>query len=122
MKYARLTKVEVVDFNFFFRAATMPNTMQPPPGMMQGPPPGVAPFGGPPPQFGGPPPFGYPPPGFQHGFPGGNFNGMPPVGGPPAWGMPPQAIMQQVTSTVTYTSNEMRNHDARVFCIHLCYP
>lgn len=60
-----------------------------PPGMMQGPPPGMPPqFGGPPPPHfapgGPPPPFGLPPPGFQGGFP-------PPFSAPPGhWGMPGQ--------------------------------
>ncbi|KAE8741466.1 hypothetical protein FOCC_FOCC013010 [Frankliniella occidentalis] len=67
----------------------MPNTMQPPPGMMQGPPPGMPPFGGPPPQFGGPPPFGMPPPGYQQGYPPYN---APPGGAPGAWNMPPQGM------------------------------
>lgn len=63
-----------------------------PPGLMQGPPPGMPPFGGPPGQFGGPP-FGMPPPGFQ-----GNWGpGAPPpwAGGPPGpvpWGMPPNMM------------------------------
>ena len=59
-----------------------------PPGMMQGPPPGMPPqFGGPPPPHfapgGPPPPFGLPPPGFQGGFP-------PPFAAPPHWSMPGQ--------------------------------
>nr|CAD7392516.1 unnamed protein product [Timema cristinae] len=73
----------------------MPNTMQPPPGMMQGPPPGMPPpFGGPPPShFGGPPPFGMPPPGFQGpGNFGPGFGGMPPPGQGGPWGMPPQGM------------------------------
>lgn len=55
--------------------------LQPPPGLLQGPPPGVPPFGGPPGQFGAPP-FGMPPPGFQGTW----APGAP----PPAWaGGPP---------------------------------
>nr|XP_022904284.1 transcription elongation regulator 1 [Onthophagus taurus] len=63
------------------------STLQPPPGLLQGPPPGVPPFAaGPPGQF---PPFALPPPGFQ-----GNWAGGPPgwPAGPPGgapWGMPP---------------------------------
>lgn len=71
-------------------AATGNGPMQPPPGLMQGPPPGIPPFGGPPGQFGAPP-FGMPPPGFQGSW----APGAPPPawgGGPPGvtpWGMPP---------------------------------
>lgn len=63
------------------QVATSNGPMQPPPGLLQGPPPGVPPFGGPPGQFGGPP-FGMPPPGFQGTW----APGAP----PPAWaGGPP---------------------------------
>lgn len=58
---------------------------------MQGPPPGVPPFGGPPGQFGAPP-FGMPPPGFQGSWGAGgppNWNGPPGVG---PWGMPPALL------------------------------
>lgn len=67
--------------------------LQPPPGLMQGPPPGIPPFAGPPGQFGAPP-FGMPPPGFQGSW----APGAPPpawAGGPPGvapWGLPPAML------------------------------
>lgn len=58
---------------------SQPNTLQPPPSLMQGPPPGMNPFGNPTGQFTGPP-FGMPPPGFPPGGWGGP--GAPPPGWP----------------------------------------
>lgn len=60
-------------------ATSQPNTLQPPPSLMQGPPPGINPFGNPAGQFTGPP-FGMPPPGFPPGSWGGP--GAPPPGWP----------------------------------------
>ncbi|KRT84883.1 hypothetical protein AMK59_601 [Oryctes borbonicus] len=65
---------------------SVPTNLQPPPGLIQGPPPGVPPFAGPPGQF---PPFGMPPPGFQGNWAPGAAPGWPgPPSGPP-WAMPP---------------------------------
>lgn len=97
-----------------------------PPGLMQGPPPGMPPFGGPPGQFGGPP-FGMPPPGFQ-----GNWGpGAPPwAGGPPGpapWGMPPglmpgmqppinpveeAAVMAKIDPDIVAKASEWSEHKA----------
>ncbi|KAJ8921975.1 hypothetical protein NQ315_008612 [Exocentrus adspersus] len=65
-----------------------PTQMPPPHGLLQGPPPGLNPFG-PPGQF-APPPFGMPPPGFQGAWPGQpGWPGAPP-GAP--WALPPGLI------------------------------
>lgn len=102
-----------------------------PPNIMQGPPPGMPPFGGPlgPPGFGGPP-FGMPPPGFQGnwGPPGGGPPGW--VGGPPGpgpWGMPPNllpgmppaitaideaAVMSKIDPEIVAKASEWTEHKA----------
>lgn len=72
---------------------------------IQGPPPGMSPFGAPAP-FGGPPPFGMPPPGF--GGPG------PGPGQYPGWGMTPptaqpisgQPVMNPVAAQANAVPNE----------------
>lgn len=105
-----------------------PNGPMQPSGLMQGPPPGMAPFGGPPGpgQFGGPP-FGMPPPGFQ-----GNWGPGPPpwATGPPCptpWGMPPglipgmqphinpieeAAVMAKVDPEIVAKASEWTEHKA----------
>lgn len=105
-------------------ATTQPNTLQPPPSLMQGPPPGMAPFGNPN-QFNGPP-FGMPPPGFPPtwGGPGapppGWPAGMPPPGGP--WGIPPlmgqmgqideSIILAQVDPEIIAKASDWSEHKA----------
>ncbi|KAF5276039.1 hypothetical protein FQA39_LY00835 [Lamprigera yunnana] len=108
-----------------------------PAGLMQGPPPGMGPFGGPPGggQFGGPP-FGMPPPGFQ-----GNWGpGAPPWAGghpgPTPWGMPPglmpgmqppisaieeAAVMAKVDPEIVAKASEWTEHkapDGRFYYYH----
>lgn len=83
-------------------------------GMMQGPPPGVPPFGGPPPQFGGPPPYGMPPPGFSQGYPPYT---APPGGAAGAWNMPPQGIPpgvapMQIDPEIVARASEWTEHRA----------
>lgn len=97
-----------------------PNTLQPPPGLMQGPPPGgMPPFGGP-----GCPPFGMPPPGFQNNWPPGGppgWQGMPPWGMPPVSGMPGMAsqfgpdeatLLSQIDPEILAKSAEWSEHKA----------
>uniref|UniRef100_V5GT16 Transcription elongation regulator 1-like protein n=1 Tax=Anoplophora glabripennis TaxID=217634 RepID=V5GT16_ANOGL len=70
--------------------APTPTQIPPPHSLLQGPPPGLNPFG-PPGQFAAPP-FGMPPPGFQGAWPGQPGPGWP--GAPPGapWALPPGLI------------------------------
>lgn len=108
-------------------SSTQPNTLQPPPNLLQGPPPGMAPpFN----QFAAPP-FGMPPPGFPGaaGWPTGAppgwppaAGGLPPPGGLPPWGVPPLVaahqqmdeanILAQVDPDIIAKASEWSEHKA----------
>lgn len=102
-----------------------PTQIPPPHSLLQGPPPGLSPFG-PPGQFAAPP-FGMPPPGFQGAWPGQPGPGWP--GAPPGapWALPPglipgmpgaaaaideAAVMSKVDPEIIARASEWSEHKA----------
>ncbi|KAJ8961880.1 hypothetical protein NQ318_021498 [Aromia moschata] len=98
--------------------------MAPPHNLLQGPPPGLAPFG----QFGAPP-FGMPPPGFQGAWPGSGQPGPGWPGAPPGapWAIPPgllpgmpgamaaideAAVMSKIDPEIIARASEWTEHKA----------
>lgn len=98
-------------------------TLQPPPGLIQGPPPGVPPFAGAPGQF---PPFGMPPPGFQGNWAPGGAPGWPGPPGAAPWAMPSllpgipgglpsvdeAAVLAKIDPDIIARANEWTEHKA----------